>query len=68
MEYYNVTQVMEITGVKENKAYQIIRELNKTFKRRFPDSISIQGKIPKWFFNECMGQKKTELTTNESSQ
>lgn len=68
MEYYDVTQVMEITGVKENKAYQIIRELNITFKRRFPDAISIQGKIPKWFFDECMGRKKTELTTNESSQ
>lgn len=68
MEYYNVTQVMEITGVKENKAYQIIRELNKTFKRKFPDSISIQGKIPKWFFDECMGQKKTESTANELSQ
>lgn len=68
MEYYNVTQVMEITGVKKNKAYEIIRELNKTFKRKFPDSISIQGKIPKWFFDECMAQKKTELTTNELSQ
>lgn len=68
MEYYDVTQVMKITGTKISKAYDIIRELNKRFKKRFPDAISIQGKIPKWFFDEYMGQKKTESTTNESSQ
>lgn len=55
MKYYNVQDVMEITGAQQNKAYEIIRELQKTFKRRFPDSIFIQGKIPKWYFDECMG-------------
>lgn len=68
MDYYNVQDVMEITGVGQNKSYEIIRELNKTFKSKFPNSVSIQGKIPKWYFDECMGQKKTVVATNENSQ
>ncbi len=55
MKYYNVQDIMEITGCKQNKAYEIIRELNKQYKKKFPDSIFIQGKIPKWYFNEAMG-------------
>lgn len=57
MYYYNVEDVMDITGEGQNKCYEIIRELNKTFKIDYPDSVSIQGKILKSYFDEKMGIK-----------
>ena len=57
MRYYDVEDVMEITGKSQNKAYEIIRELNKLFRKEFPKSIFIQGQIPKWYFEEAMGFK-----------
>lgn len=58
MRYYNVQDVMEITGVKQNKAYEIIRKLQKTFQKKYPDAVFMQGKIPKWYFEESMGFEK----------
>ena len=60
MQYYLVEDVMRMTGSKQNKAYEIIRELNKTFKKKYPDSIPIQGQVMKWFYDEAMGIKKEE--------
>ncbi len=58
MVYYNFRDVMEITGAKENKAYEIIRNLNKKYKKKFPDCETLQGKVPKWWFYEAMGLKE----------
>lgn len=58
MEYYDVNDVMRITGCEISKAYEIIRELNKKFKKKYPDSVPILGKIVKWYFDEAMGIKK----------
>lgn len=58
MHYYNVKDVMKITGEGINKCYQIIRELNLQFKKDYPQSVSIQGKILKKYFDEKMGIKK----------
>lgn len=55
MKYYNAKDVMEITGCGQNKSYQIIRELNKSFKKKYPNSIPIQGLIPIWYFEESQG-------------
>ena len=53
--YYDVNDVMRITGEKMTKSYDIIRKLRKQFKKLFPDSIDIQGKIPIWYFEKAMG-------------
>ena len=58
MQYYTVADVMNITGEGINKCYQIIRELNLQFKKDYPQSVSIQGKILKKYFDEKMGIKK----------
>lgn len=55
MKYYTVEDVMEITGAGENKSYEIIRELRKSFEKKYPEAVSIQGKILKWYFDEMMG-------------
>lgn len=55
MKYYTVEDVMEITGVGPNKSYEIIRKLRKSFEKKYPDAVSIQGKILKWYFDETMG-------------
>ncbi len=58
MEYYDVNDVMKMTGMKQQKSYDIIRELNKKYKKKFPDAEIIQGRVLKWFFDESMGIKK----------
>lgn len=58
MKYYTVQDIMEITGSKQNKAYEIIRQLWKKYKRKYPEAIFIQGKIPKWYFDSVMGFEK----------
>ena len=55
MKYYTVEDVMEITGSGPNKSYEIIRKLRKSFEKKYPDAVSIQGKILKWYFDEMMG-------------
>ena len=62
MRYYNAEDIIEMTGYKKTKAYDIIRKLRKKFEKEYPNSISLQGRIPKWYFDECMGfnQEKKE--------
>lgn len=58
MHYYTMLDIREITGCSQNKSYEIIRELNKQYKKEFPDSVTTQGRVPKWFFEEKMGVGK----------
>ena len=55
MKYYNFEDIIELTGCSQSKAYEIIRKLNEQYKKKYPESISIRGKVPKWYFNEAMG-------------
>ncbi len=48
--YYDVNDVMEILGCGENKAYGVIRKLNKELEKK--GYIFIAGKINKAYFNE----------------
>ena len=66
MKYYNANDIVEITGVGKNKAYEIIRELQKQFKKQFPNSVSIQGKIATWYIDETMGFNKGPSTDEKS--
>ncbi len=56
--YYNAKDVQEITGCSKSLAYEIIRKLRNSFEKKYPESISIQGKIPIWYFEEIMMNKK----------
>lgn len=56
--YYNYKDVIEITGCSQSLAYSIIRQLRESFKKKYPEAITIQGKIPKWYFEEKMMNKK----------
>ncbi len=66
MKYYTVEDVMTITGAGQTKSYEIIRELNNKFKKMYPNSVYIQGKVLKTFFDECMGIKKDCSNTEQS--
>ncbi len=69
MRYYGVKDVMEITGAKQTKCYDIIRELNKQYKKKFPEAIMIQGQVPQWYFEEAMGFKEKErVDKNEKAE
>ena len=59
-EYYNAKDVMQITGASQALAYRIIRKLKEQFEREFKDAITIQGKIPIWYFEEKMLCKKNK--------
>ena len=66
MQYYTVEDVKKITGCEQNKSYEIIRELNKKFKKQYPNSVYIQGKVLKWFFNETMGIERKKENEKEN--
>ncbi len=60
MQYYTVEDVKRITGCEQNKSYEIIRELNKKFRKLYPNAVYIQGKVMKWFFDETMGIERKD--------
>lgn len=45
MKYYNVHDIMQITGAKQNKAYEIIRELQKNLKKNILTQFLYKGKF-----------------------
>lgn len=58
MDYYSAKDIQRITGCKQTYSYDLIKKLKKKFKQEYPDVITIQGKIPKWYFEEKMKNKK----------
>jgi predicted DNA-binding transcriptional regulator AlpA len=58
MDYYNVKDIMELTGCGKSYSYEIITKLKKQFEEEYPDAISITGKIPKWYFEKKMKNKE----------
>lgn len=67
MKYYNVQDVMEMTQKSQNKAYEIIRQLNKQFKKKYPEMVPIQGQVMKWYFDEAMGIKRGGESEKETT-
>lgn len=57
-DYYNVKDVQQITCTSLSLSYEIIRKLKDMFEKEYPEAITIQGKIPKWYFEEKMMNKK----------
>ena len=57
-EYYNAKDIQKITGVGQTVAYEIIRKLRERFENEYPTVIPLKGKIPIWYFEEQMHNKK----------
>lgn len=57
-DYYNVDDVMEITGNGKSWCYETIKKLRVNFLNEYKDSIVPQGKIPIWYFEKIMKNKK----------
>lgn len=60
MDYYTAKDIQQITGVSKSLAYEIIQKLQSTFVKKFPDTIKIQGKIPIWYFEDTMMNKRKD--------
>lgn len=56
--YYNAKDIETIVGCSKSKAYEIIKQLREKFESDYPDAISIQGKIPIWYFEKTMMSKE----------
>lgn len=64
--YYNAKDVQTITGCSKSLAYDIIRKLRKSFEKKYPESISIQGRIPIWYFEKIMMNKEGDKNEKEN--
>lgn len=60
-EFYNANDVQKITECSKSMAYEIIRRLKKDFEREYPEALTIQGKIPIWYFEKRMVLKNKEV-------
>ena len=56
-DYYNAKDIQKITECSKSKSYEILRQLREKFENEYPDSITIQGKIPIWYFEKIMMNK-----------
>ena len=59
-EYYNAKDIQKITECSQSMAYDIIRKLRRLFNKEYPEAITIQGKIPIWYFEEKMKCKRSD--------
>ncbi len=59
-DYYNAKDIQQITGASQSLAYKIIRDLRESFAKKYPNTITIQGKIPIWYFEDVMKNKRVE--------
>jgi hypothetical protein len=57
-EYYSAKDIQKITECSKSMAYDIIRKLREKFSQEYPDAITIQGKIPIWYFEKIMMNKE----------
>ena len=63
-DYYNASDVKQITGCSQSLAYEIIRKLKESFEKKYPNAIKIKRKIPIWYFEEMMMNKKKGSDTS----
>lgn len=61
MEFYNVKDIMRLTGYSDKKSYKIIADLNKDLKSEYPHQIILSAKIPIWYWDKrTKGEKENE--------
>lgn len=59
-DYYSCEDVIKIIGVGKSLAYEIIKKLRKKMEKEYPEIITVQGRIPKWYFEKKMHNKEEE--------
>lgn len=66
MDYYSAKDIMEKTGYKESKVYEVIRNLNNKLKIEYPNVLRFNAKIPVWYWDEKTSKPKESKneTTN----
>ncbi len=52
MNYYNASDIQELTGLGTSASYDLIKNLNEKLKKEYPGTITLAGKIPKWYFDK----------------
>lgn len=57
-EYYDANDIQKIAECSKSLAYDIIRKLREKFSQEYPEAITIQGKIPIWYFEKIMMNKE----------
>lgn len=62
--YYNTKDIMEITGYKQSKAREIIKQLNlqlkEQYKKENKEIFIIDRGVPIWFFKQITGIERGE--------
>lgn len=53
-EYYSAKDIQKIVGCGNTKSYDIVNKLQQSFKKEYPNTITIQAKIPIWYFEKIM--------------
>lgn len=60
--FYDVNDVVAITGYSQSKSYGIIKQMNKELKEKYKrenkNLITFKGRVPIWYFEECTGIKR----------
>lgn len=51
-EYYNLADIMLITGFKKSKSFELINKLNEKLTEEYPELIIMPGRIPIWFWDK----------------
>ncbi len=57
-DYYNASDICAITGSSKSWCYDLIRKLRERFLNEYKDAILPQAKIPIWYFEKIMKNKK----------
>ena len=52
MNFYNKSDVQRITGLANTASYELIKKLNKLLVKEYPGTITLAGKVPKWYFDK----------------
>lgn len=60
MKYYNCKDIIDLTGLGKTATYELIKKLNEKLKREYPGTVTLDGKVPKWYFDEKMMIEKIE--------
>jgi len=66
MNYYNAKDVQKLTGLGQTASYDLIAKLNERLKKEYPGTITITGKIPKWYFDKKTMMKGENNETKEN--
>lgn len=59
-DYYNAKDIKEVVNCGMSKAYEILNELIKRFNKEYPNAITIKGRIPIWYFEKIMMNKRVD--------